>query len=400
MFDEISQNAVTPTENLSKSERMIQSSNTRKKTEKKKNRRSVLITLLIVFIMIVVFGSLGLKSQKMTVKNNDGQYSDAEILAAAGENDFRIILFPGADSIIRNLETKLPYLDGVTIETVMTEREIDIIASYTKATLAVETDDGGYIIMNDNSKVLAEKTTEVPDGVAVVKGVTLKDYTPGKLAEYPDADIGKGLEELVQSMKRAGVEGVTEYDLTSTRDVHIYLSDGGEIRIGALDSMSETKLSYISAVYKLHKEEATPNLYIIEVKNTTNAYTRVLDETLADPGEGLELVTDEYGEPVTDEDGAYIYEISEIPTDEAVTEDEPTAEITEEPSSEEAPTQNPLAGLHSSTTAPSTAADTTPAQTEMTDTTAYTNPLAGLHASTEAEADSSEAASNPLAGLH
>lgn len=364
MFDDIY--SPPPSASETKTERLQNSAAQRKKDTRRKTNKPVFLVSGAVLLILVIIAAFLLKINTVTVIN-DGFYDTSLIEQTANDGVYRHCFFPRADSLISNLETKLPYLDGVTVETDLTNQALIIHTAYTKPAFSMKYG-AKYILLNRDCKILETDLDAPRRDVPVITGADLSSAERGCRAEFTEKGTEQMIADYIEIFEAAKITNMTELDLSDKRDVKVTLADGGTVLMGDYSSNCKMKTSYLADLYQRHASEETNNLYVIEVRKTSDAFIRVLDETLPEETTEEEPVTGEDGEPLTEENAGE-EETTEEPTTEETT--------TEEPSSAEEETESPLHGLHEDITseAPATAApdsSAVPAEEQ-------TSPLQGLH---------------------
>lgn len=283
MFDDI-YNTAPPT-GATKTEKLNSSAQKRRK----KIRRSTYLTVLIIsaaLILLAFIASLFLfRVQSVEIVNQTGCYKTSEIKNAANDGTYRNMFFPRGNSLKEKLEKEFPYLtiDTSAFEKDFNARTLTATAVYVEPALCIPWN-GKYVVMSEDFKVLDGQQTVPTAGIPTVTGAKLTSVEEGAQANFAELSLKKVITENLQMLEDAGIDTVEELDITDTRDIKVYLSDGGTILLGT-SSISKTKTAFLKELYSRHKEEGTNNLYVIEIKNSKDAYIRVLEETLPEETE-------------------------------------------------------------------------------------------------------------------
>lgn len=376
MFDDINP-AAESTATGSKRDRMHQSSEYRRKKSRQSGILGIIAVGAATLILILIFCAIVFRVNKITVAGETGRYSAAEISAAADSGKYSNMIFLDTAGIIKRVEQRLPYLDGVTVSKNWKNQTISVNAVYSNAEFAILRGNK-YILLNRNCKVLETDLETKPAGVADLLGLAVSYAEPGRKVDFTSTNGIDNVIAVVTMMRQAGITGITVYDLQDINDVHVYMIDGGEISIGSISGISKTKTSFLAELYSRRKAENRDEGYLITIVDNKNATIRDVERTEPET-EPYETVTDENGETVTNENGEPVTVIpGEEPSTEAATEPETTPEPPEET------TKNPLASFFSdkeTTSEAGTVQTETTVPGEQEGTTK--NALAGFFASTD-----------------
>lgn len=228
--------------------------------DQKKRRRKKAVLYFVLFLLILCVGTVltftvFFHIAGYEIKGNS-RYTAQEIIAAAeiaqGENLFLCKTGQAAERI----QEKLPYVESVTIRRKLPDKLV-ITVQEAQFKLAVQ-QGNAYLIMTGGGKVLEIGATELPEGAALLKGVAVKSASPGKQAEFlpagAAAQTGESvqdgqaksqppektvLEHVLQAAQQAGLDDITQIDLTDLEDIKVTCQGRMELLLGEDDQLAQ-----------------------------------------------------------------------------------------------------------------------------------------------------------------
>ena len=256
-----------------KSERMKTEVSRRRRKKRLAEVRLGLILMLLILIIGVVFSIFYFKAKKITVVNSAVRYSDAEIAAAAAVDSDESLLLLNTKAVEARILKQLPYVGSVTVKRHIPD-EVVITVEYTKATLAVETNEG-YVLMNSEGKVLQTGVKRLADYTAVVYGSFVKEAVPGEQISFETEGFFDTLMKLVAEFESNGYNNVTAYDLNDLSDVVVEINFYINVQFGSVNRLSG-KLRFAKATIdsQLQKGGVNAPKTVVELIDGNTAIAR------------------------------------------------------------------------------------------------------------------------------
>lgn len=246
-------------ESLSKDE--IRSINKKKIKRKRKARKIALLAALFTVVMsvgVVLVLAVFFKINTVTIKG-DRVYSDKEIVLKSGieigDNLFRV----NEEALNENLSKSLPYIQGITLERQLPDTLI-VTVKATREVAAFQYG-SGFILVNDDGKVLDRDASMLRDNVAVVNGAVLKGAPEGERIVIGDGDATDNFVALLKGITESGITPVTEITITKDGQYELKYDDRITVKLGGVENIT-TKLK--RAVAALEKENEI-NMYAVGV---------------------------------------------------------------------------------------------------------------------------------------
>jgi len=219
-----------------------------KQKMRRRKRQRDLIVFSVIMVFVVAAGSVlsltvFFKVSGVYITGSE-YYSDQEVLSEAGialnSNMFRI----NTGDLAAKLEESLPYIGKAEVKRALPDG-ISISITDTRATLAVE-DAGFYTLLDDTGKALETHIVELPEDVALLRGVSIYNLSPGEniTSRIPeDGEDGTRkislVKELVSAVRSAGFEDVTAYDVSDNGDIRLVYQDRLTVLLGSSTGISQ-----------------------------------------------------------------------------------------------------------------------------------------------------------------
>lgn len=261
----------------SKSERIQASAESRKKRKRRAEIRIGALILLFILVVAAVFSVFFFKVQEITVINEAIRYSDAQILAVAGIETEESLLTLNSGAISSRIEKRLPYIGSAKITRRIPDK-VEIAVVYTKASIAVEWEDG-YVLLDNSGKVLQTGVQMLSDYTAVLYGGTLKEAVPGEKAVFEESDLLTYITGLSKSFEKYGFHNVTAYDLTDISDVVVEVNYNTDLKLGSI-SKAESKLKFGKEVIDrtIAQTRGSASKLVVDLTADNTAYVRTQDD--------------------------------------------------------------------------------------------------------------------------
>lgn len=267
----------SPDVSQSKSERMKASAENRKRKKRRAEFRIGVFVLFLILVVAVVFSVFFFKVEDITVRNDAIRYSDAQILELAGIETEESLLILNTGAISARIEKSLPYIGSAKIKRQIPDK-VEIIVEYTKATIAVE-GENGYVLLDNSGKVLQTGVQMLSDYTAVLYGGTLKEATPGEKVVFEEADLLTYITGLSKSFEKYGFNNVTAYDLTDISDVIVEVNYNTDLKLGSV-SKAESKLKFGKEVIDrtIAQTRSSTSKLVVDLTTENTAYVRTQDD--------------------------------------------------------------------------------------------------------------------------
>lgn len=182
-----------------------------KKRKLKNGVRNALITVCVALgiCAIGIVLSLTMFFNISTINiSGSGTYSEEQIDEVCsieiGDNLFLI----DKDKCREELTKKLPYIYDIKIKrklpVTLEIQIVDAVAAY-----SIANEDGTYILLDDNFKVLENAAESYSDGVVSIADVMAVDSAPGNTIEFENGDTLNCLKSISEAIKAVGMENVS-----------------------------------------------------------------------------------------------------------------------------------------------------------------------------------------------
>lgn len=243
-------------ENLSRDE--VRSINKKKIRRKRKAKRLALLAGLAlvvacagVALVLAVFFKIGTIQVK-----GDEAYSNAQVIKGSGIEIGSNLFLVDEEKVNEKITTALPYINSVTVEMDLPDTIIiDVTATREVAALPYKK---GFILVDENGKVLDRDADMIRDGVAIVGGVQLKGAPQGGTVKLNNDDVTNRFIELLGAVKQSGIQQLTGITYTKRGTFELKYDDRITVKIG----------SFTNLLHKLRLAKAA-----IEKENDINSYS-------------------------------------------------------------------------------------------------------------------------------
>lgn len=245
---------------VSQNERMRAAAKSRKKEKRKKELLLAFGVIFVVLILAALVGSFALfYVEGVSVSGNDGQYTDEQIIAAAGLADVSNMLSFRSNGAEKAIEWALPYIEEAEVHRVLPGK-ITVEVSYAVETYSVQVGNV-WLHLSRMGKVLSSEQIH-ERGMIELRGIGINRYTVGEPAEFEDADKFESVRRLYDAAEKEGLQNLTFIDVSNTASVKFafgsrFYVEGGNI------AMTEKKMPLIANI-------------IAEKKDTDSRYSLTL----------------------------------------------------------------------------------------------------------------------------
>ncbi len=262
-------------ESLSRDE--VRSINKKRIKRKRKAERLALLTalaLVVASIGVVLVLAIFFKVDTVTIKG-DKVYADKEVILQSG--------IETGDSLVRITENKindaltknLPYIGEITLEKKLPDTVI-ITVSATREIAAFQ-NGAGFVLVDENGKVLDSNASMLRDNVAIVNGLTPKNIIEGELIEFGDEKTTTSFLQLLSSIKSSKMEFLTEISLKDG-NWNLRYDDRITIIVPITEKL-ETKLRLAVEALKMEDEKSPYTEGVLDLSMGDKGYFRRGPET-------------------------------------------------------------------------------------------------------------------------
>lgn len=219
------------TEGLSRDEiRSINKKRIRRKRKLKRLATLVLLAAVVAGVSVALVMAVFFKISTIQI-TGDKVYSDKEIIAKSdidtGTNLFRV----NPKKVNEKLSGALPYIKEVTIKRKLPDTLIIEVES-TKEIAAIESK-SGFILLDETGKVLDIDSQMLREGVAVVKGISLKNVNEGETVSLKNEELTESFITVLQSIKNSELNLLTEINILKNGEIEFEYDERITIKLGS-----------------------------------------------------------------------------------------------------------------------------------------------------------------------
>ena len=250
----------------------------KKKLEKKRKARkrfmSALASLVVICAGIVLVLSLCFKIGTVEIIG-ENIYSDKMIIEQSGitvgNNLFRL----SEKKISENLSVNLPYIKSVVVKRKLPDTVILEVTS-TKEIAAIA-GNGGFVLVDEDAKVLNENASMLRENVALITNVSIKSAKAGSTLVLKNQKKDEVLGKILPAIKSSGIELLTEINLEKVSDIKLKYDDRITIELGSLVN-AETKLARAAKAIEKENEINAYSKGTLDLKTEPYAYFNAGEE--------------------------------------------------------------------------------------------------------------------------
>lgn len=254
----------------------------RSRKKKRLKRRRAIRKALLSFCLLFIVGIVGVvlaftvffKVDKIVAKGST-VYPQKIILENCGVVEGDSLLMADSSDIAENLMSQLPYIGSVTITRDLPSTLIINITD-TKVAAAIM-NNGTYILLDDNGKVLDADADILNDGIPVVKGVEIANFTEGEKITFKSEENGDILIEILKSATKSGMYGLTEIDVTDISEIVMRYDNRIRILVGSSVNL-ETKILRAASAIERENEINQYEIGVLDLRTDPNVYFKAGEE--------------------------------------------------------------------------------------------------------------------------
>jgi len=235
---------------------------------------SMFMLLIVCIIGVVLAVTVFFKIDTIKAKGSKA-YPPKIILENCGVVEGDSLLLASSSSIAENLMENLPYIGSVTITR---DLPSTLIINITDTTVAAAImNKGTYILLNDSGKVLDADADILNDGIPVVTGVEVKNFTEGENITFKTKENGDILIEILKAVTKAGMNGLTEIDITDTSEIFMKYDNRIKILVGSSVKL-ETKILRAASAIERENEINQYEVGVLDLRTDPKVFFKAGEE--------------------------------------------------------------------------------------------------------------------------
>lgn len=233
---------------------------TRRRQNKKRRLKNSVRRALLAFCLLVVLLAFGVtlsltvffKTETVTAQGS-GIYTEEEIAEASGINSGNNLFLINTDEIEDNITRRLPYIGEVTIKRELSNT-VNITVSDTAASYAIANEDGTYILLDSNFKVLESAASQNPADTILISNVQIDSADPGVTIVFSDDAVQQRLAEMANAVAKTGMTQATEIYTTGVSSNYIVYMNRITFELGNLSDLEDKIIRGLASCEQLDKD--------------------------------------------------------------------------------------------------------------------------------------------------
>lgn len=218
---------------------------TRRRQNKKRKLKNSVRRALLAFCLLVVLIAFGVtlsltvffKTENITAQGS-GIYTEQEIVEASGINSGNNLFLIDTNEISNSITQRLPYIGSVTIKRELPDT-VKITVTDTIASYSIQNDDGTYILLDADFKVLENAAAQNPADTILISNAQIKSANAGTVIEFSDAAVQQRLSEMAKAVSQTGMAQATEIYTTGINSNYIVYMNRITFELGSLDNLED-----------------------------------------------------------------------------------------------------------------------------------------------------------------
>ncbi len=227
--------------------------NKKKRRLKKQVRHAIYGTLIVagVVAIILVICLLMFKVESINIKGNQ-HYATKEILAVLPIEEQKSLLLADTDGAKAKLEENLPYIYTAQIKRKLPST-LEVQITETKQVYYIKNADKTYTLIDDNLKVLEEKSAKKPKKSIALRKTAVESALAGHTVVLKDEKIADYISLLLTTVKNCHTEKVTAVYSQGINENFIEYDHRITIKLGAADNLDDKLYAAMAAIDSLSK---------------------------------------------------------------------------------------------------------------------------------------------------
>ena len=251
----------------------------KQKRIRKKKIRKFLLTVAAVIVAVVTCAVLMvafLFNVKTITVEGESQYPDSMIIEKSGIAEGDALYLINTDEVEKNIEEALPYTKNVEIKQKFPNSVIiNVEASKEFAAIASGT---GYILIDEDCKVLNKNATLLSESIVLVSGVSVKSAEEGSELQISKAEKFETLSAVLGAVEESGIERISEVNLKNTKDIKVIYDNRITLNVGSVEDVVR-KMSRAKAVVKAEDENNSHATGEVDLTNGQRIIFTATEET-------------------------------------------------------------------------------------------------------------------------
>ena len=218
---------------------------------KRRKNRTLHYLLLLLFVLsggTVLLLTVLLEIEEVVV-TGAGRYNQDEIIAVSGIEPGENLLRLNASAVEQELLSAFPYLSAVRVRR-RPPNTIELMLTHYQPQAALLYHDGLALIILEG-KILERGAHDIPDGLPIVRGLTLEDRQPGEVVggqEDPDNEERLlTLRLLLDAARSTGFPPITDIDLRDRLNTRLIHEERLLLELGS-EADLEYKLTFLNHI--------------------------------------------------------------------------------------------------------------------------------------------------------
>lgn len=276
-----------PTDFTGVSGQQLSRDEVRSRKKKILKRRRAIRKAIISFFMAIIVALVGVVLaftvffKVDTIKSKGSKvYPQKIIVENCGVAIGDSLLLVNASRVSENLLNELPYVGSVTIERDLPSTLIINIQD-TKVAAAI-INNGTYILINDSGKVLDKDADILMEGIPVVSGVEVESFKSGETITFKSKENGDILIEVLKATTKAGLDGLTEIDVSDSSQIFMRYDNRIKILVGSNIKL-ETKILRAASAIERENEINQYEVGVLDLRTDPKVFFKAGEETTKEP---------------------------------------------------------------------------------------------------------------------
>lgn len=230
---------------------------TRRRQNKKRRLKNSVRRGLLAFCLLVVLIAFGValsltvffKTETITAQGS-GIYTSQEIIDASGINSANNLFLIDEEEIESSITRKLPYIGEVTIKREL-PNTLHITVTDTIASYSIRNEDGTYILLDLDFKVLENAAAQNPADTILISSAQISSAQPGSTIAFSDTAVQERLKTLAQTVYATGMAQATEIYTLGVNSNYVVYMNRIIFELGTLDDLENKLIRGLASCEKL-----------------------------------------------------------------------------------------------------------------------------------------------------
>ncbi len=256
----------------------IRKINKQKRIRKKKIRKLFLtaVAVVVAVVVCVVLMVAFLFNVKTITVEGESKYPDSMIIEKSEIAEGDALYLINTDKTCETIESSLPYIKDVVIKRKF-PNEVIITVKATKEIGAVASG-GGYILFDENCKVLNKNASLLSESIVIVSGVSVKSAEEGSILQISKTEKLNALSAVLGAVEESGFERITEVNLKDTKNIKLVYDNRITLLVGNIEDISR-KINRAKAVVKAEDENNPHAMGEVDLTNGERIIFTATEET-------------------------------------------------------------------------------------------------------------------------